>query len=93
MVRKEEPQTHIVAVQQAMATLNYDEMLALSDMYERWVFTEERLTPEQRTRLIQLCADYERIAEYVGCDWTARDPGSGVDAIQFVARLERQTKE
>jgi len=86
------PETHIIDVDRAMATLDYVEMVALAEMYERWAFTEPNITPEQRTMLIQWSADYEIIAAYSGCGWVASDPESPVDAITFVAREEVQAR-
>lgn len=70
-----------------MQQLGHAEMVALSRMYERWAFTEERLTPEQRTKLMVWSADYERIAAHVGERWIASDPQAD-DPIAFVARQE-----
>jgi hypothetical protein len=61
-------------------------MTALAELYEEWALTEERISPEQRTRLIQLSSDYERIAESVGAEWAPELTGGRVDAVQFIAR-------
>ena len=86
--RMRKPETHIIDVDCAMATLDHIEMVALMEMYERWAFTEPNITPEQRTMLIQWSADYEAIARHSGRDWVASNPESPVDAIAFVARKE-----
>lgn len=71
-----------------MATLDYIEMVALAEMYERWAFTEQNIRPDQRTILIQWAADYEAIAEHCRHRWLATEPESPVDAIALVAREE-----
>jgi hypothetical protein len=71
-----------------MQTLDYDEMLALAGLYERWAFTEQKLDGEQRTRLIQMSADYERIAGFCGAGWAASQPDNEPDAVKFIARTE-----
>jgi hypothetical protein len=68
-VHNELPITHSVDVRRALDTLGYCEMLALSEMYERWALFEENISPDWRTKLIQWSADYEQIAEYAGEDW------------------------
>lgn len=85
---REKPATHVIDVDRAMATLDFVEMVALSEMYERWGLTEDRLDPEHRTKLMQWSADYERIAAYSGFDWQATDPESPPDLIAFLAREE-----
>ncbi len=88
-----QPETHVINVQQATDTLDYDEMISLSAMYDRWAFAEESLAPEHRTRLVQLSADYESIAQHVGPSWIAPDATGRVDAVQFVARLEKRDQQ
>jgi hypothetical protein len=87
--------THRVNAEQALDTLDYQEMEALAAMFERWALTDDSIDPEERTRLIQLSSDYEHIADFAGPQWTARKPGAHTDAIQFVAReeLENRRKE
>ena len=80
--------THHVNVQQALETLDHDEMMALSRMFQRWALEEVRLDGEQRTKLMQWSSDYERIAESAGPNWRASDPGAEPDAMAFTARLE-----
>ena len=81
-------QTHVTDVDRALETLSHSEMIALSSMYERWALTELKITPEQRTMLVQWSSDYERIAAFAGPTWEASAPEDGTDAIAFVARLE-----
>ncbi|HYD12862.1 MAG TPA: hypothetical protein VEC11_08440 [Allosphingosinicella sp.] len=80
--------THHVNVQQALETLDYDEMLALSSMFQRWALQEVSLNGEQRTKLMQWSADYEQIAAFAGSGWIASDPSAEPDAMAFTARLE-----
>lgn len=67
-------------------------MVTLSGMFRRWAIYErdESITPAQRTLLIQLSADYERIAEWVGPDWLASDPSEEVPVSRFLADLGRR---
>jgi hypothetical protein len=86
------PVTHRANVDRAMATLDHIEMVALSNMFERWAPTEERITPDHRTMLIELCADYGRIAEFCGEGWMAPEPENPPDAIAFMARAEARAQ-
>ncbi len=85
---EDKPVTYTVDVEQAVATLDHLEMVAVCRMYQRWALSEDRLSPDDRTRLIKLSSDYEAIADYAGPDWVATDPGGSTDAIKFIARLE-----
>jgi len=82
------PVTHHVSVDDAVATLSREDMVALTDMFCRWALTEGDMSPENRTRLMQMSADYEQIAAFVGPGWQPRDDGCS-DAMSFVADLER----
>ena len=89
MDRQPELFTHHVAIDQAVASLSHEEMLALAARFERWALDAEGISPEQRTMLILWSADYERIAEFVGPDWQPPDGGGAIDAMSFLAGLER----
>ena len=52
-VQRVRPITHVVDIDRAMATLDFVEMVALSEMFERWALTEEDVDPERRTRLME----------------------------------------
>jgi hypothetical protein len=91
-MQPELPTTHHIDVVVAMATLDFIEMVALSEMYERWAFTEPKLDGDQRTKLIQWSCDYERIAEFCGQAWKASAPEVDSGAIAFVARLEARAR-
>ena len=80
--------TYVVDVSHAVKTLAYAGMDALAKMYARWAMNESTLDGNQRTKLIQLASDYERIAALVGKSWTASDPEYPPDAVTFAARLE-----
>ncbi|MBX3562474.1 MAG: hypothetical protein KF780_11760 [Sphingomonas sp.] len=80
--------THHVDVDQALATLDYREMVALSKMFERWALNEENITDERRTDLIKWSADYEALAAFAGSDWIATDPTEPPSLIVFMARRE-----
>lgn len=71
-----------------MDTLSYAEMEAVANMFTRWALSEQELEPDQRTKLIELSSDYERIAAYCGHAWTASSPEYPPDALVFTARLE-----
>lgn len=86
------PATHRVSVERAMQTLDHAEMMVLSEMYERWAFTEPKLDGDQRTRLIQMSADYERIAEFAGVEWRASHPDSEADVVKFAAQQELRAR-
>jgi hypothetical protein len=67
-------------------------MVALSEMFLRWALEEEPLSPEQRTKLIQMSADYEAISQFSGPSWQAADPGAEMDPISFVASEEARSR-
>ena len=85
--RDTKPVTHHVDVEQALATLDQPQMLALAAMFERWALTELSIDGEQRPRLIQWSADYEAIAAFAGADWMASDP-SEPSLLGFIAGRE-----
>jgi hypothetical protein len=80
------PWIHCVNADHAMAKLDYGEMVALSEMFADWAFNEERLDDVQRTKTLQMSADYERIAAYCGPGWKAREPVDEPHLMQFLAR-------
>jgi hypothetical protein len=82
------PQTFVIDPARAMATLDYPEMLALALIYEHWALTEERISGEHRTRLVEWSSDFEAIAGHCGLGWRATDPESPPDLIAFIARFE-----
>jgi hypothetical protein len=86
------PDTYAVDVDQALETLDYQEMVALSEMFERWALTETKIDSERRTQLIQWSADYERIAEFCGSAWTATEPEEPPSAMPFIARIELRAR-
>ncbi len=71
-----------------MNTLDYAEMNALAGAYHRWALMEVNVSPENRTMLIQLSSDYERVAEHCGPAWTAPNPEHPPDVVAYLARLE-----
>ena len=73
--------------------LDYTDMIALSGMFRRWAMheAETRSRPPDRTRLIELSADYERLAEWVGPEWKASYPSPHPPLTKFLATLERST--
>lgn len=64
------PITHRVNVEHAAATLAYEGMMKLAQTFHHWAFHEEALDDDQRTMLVQMSADYERIAEFCGPGWS-----------------------
>jgi hypothetical protein len=89
----EPPVTYRVSPEFAASELDYTDMVALSGMFRRWAIheTDDTTTPEQRTRLIQFSADYERLAEWVGPEWKASYPSPHPPLTKFLATLERST--
>ncbi|HEY5711990.1 MAG TPA: hypothetical protein VIT38_08850 [Allosphingosinicella sp.] len=84
----EAPHTYHVDVQHAINTLDYVEMVALSEMYERWALTSETLDGSYRTKLIQWSVDYEAIADACGLGWRALEPDDPIGLIPFIAAIE-----
>ena len=90
---KRVPVTHSVPVLEAMELLDHIEMVALSEMFARWALTEERLEPHNRTKLIQLSSDYERIAVFAGEGWRAQRSESPQPLIVFTAIREARARQ
>lgn len=80
------PTTHSVDVEQAMESLNYEEMQALAELYVGWAFNEENIDADWRTKLIQWASDYEAIANFCGSDWKATSALPG-EMMGFMARM------
>jgi hypothetical protein len=80
------PVTYRVDVGAALASLNHSDMTALAGMFHRWALTEESISPDQRTVMIEWSADYERIAAFCGPNWKASEVRRGVMA--FLAQAE-----
>jgi hypothetical protein len=87
----EPPTTYRVDPGSASDELDYVDMVALSDMFCRWAINEDpdKITPERRTWPIELSADYERIAEWVGPDWRAANPSDESSIMKFLEVQER----
>ena len=85
--------TYCVNPEWARAELDYADMVALSGMFRRWAIYEsdESITPEHRTWLIEYSADFERIAEWVGEGWRATEPSEQLPLIKFIADWERRS--
>jgi len=83
------PQTHDVDCEEARRTLDYTDMVALAELYRDWALHEEKITDEQRARLMLWSADYECIAEFSGPSWTALDPDTPPGPAVFIARQFR----
>jgi hypothetical protein len=84
------PAMYRVAPWAACRELDHRDMVALSGMFRRWAIYEDDVSPDDRTKLIEHSADYERLAEWVGPHWHASDPSEHVPITKFVATLERQ---
>lgn len=82
------PATYSVSVADAMDSLDYGEMLALSEMFERWALTETKVDDQHRTELMQWSIDYEAIAKFAGPSWQAAKPEATNGLIPFIARRE-----
>jgi hypothetical protein len=76
--------TDVVDIDRARDYLDYAEMLALANLFEQWALHEPNIDEDRRTKLIQLCCDYERIAAHCGPEWRAclRDKS---DPLHFIA--------
>lgn len=80
------PITRKVDVLQALETLDYSEMVALSEMFARWAMFEEKLDDLHRSGLAESALDYAMVAGYCGPEWRATNPEDPPDAIAFMAR-------
>ena len=89
---KPPPETHVVDVDHAMKTLDHVEMVALAEMYERWIVTEDKIRDDQRTKLVQWASDYERIAAFCGESWKASEPEDPPGVIAFLAQSEARAR-
>jgi hypothetical protein len=84
--------TYFVESDWALAELDYRDMVALSGMFRRWAVYEagEAMRPDQRTRMIQYSADFERIADFVGEGWISSAPSEDMPLPKFLALWERR---
>jgi hypothetical protein len=84
--------TYFVDPDWAEAELDYRDMIALSGMFRRWAIHEagEEMRPDQRTRMIQYSADFERTADFVGEGWIASAPSEEMPLPKFLALWERR---
>ena len=89
-LQSEPPITYRVAPSAAEAELDYADMIALSGMFRRWAIYEANVTPEQRTRLIEYSADFERLAAWTGQDWRASNPSPRPTLLKFLATAEQK---
>ena len=87
--KREPPVTHAIDWDTAMRRLDHDDMVALAVLYCDWANNEARISDDQRTKLIQWSADYERIAAYAGPGWRASHPEEPPSAEVFLARRLR----
>ena len=82
------PETYHVDVLNAINTLNYVEMVAPSELFERWALSEDNLDGSYRTKLIQWSVDYAAIADACALGWRALAPEDPIGAIPFLAAIE-----
>ena len=68
------PVTYGISAQFAADELDYADMIALAEMFDRWIFDETDISPAQRTMLVELSVDFERITDWVEPSWRAADP-------------------
>lgn len=80
------PITRKVNVTRALETLDYGEMVALSEMFARWALFEEKIDDLKRSSLAESALDYAMVAGYCGPEWRASHPEDPPDAIVFMAR-------
>lgn len=79
-----------IDVEQAMATLSYAEMKALSGMFARWAVNEKGLDDRRRARLIEMAADYLYVADRCGPSWLPTAPVE--TPLSVIAKAELQSR-
>jgi hypothetical protein len=84
----ERPYTHAVRIEQAMATLDYREMIALAQLFEDWAFSHSASDGDRNTWFLQIALDYGQIADFCGASWTASDQENSPSLMAFIARRE-----
>ncbi len=82
------PPTERINARQALETLTYAEMAALSRMFDRWARERVGLSMEQSEKCARLARDYAAMAQFAGRLWEPTNLGPKVDAMQFAAREE-----
>ncbi len=83
------PRTHRVDILYAQTILDFADMVALSELFQRWAFEELDLDPNYRTALIQWASDYEAVAAFSGPSWIASGDHAADDPMRIVARAGR----
>ncbi len=87
---EELPVTYRISARAAADELDYADMVALAEMFQRWSLDEPGISPADRTKLAEYSADYERLAEWVGFSWKASQPSDRQPVMRLLARLERK---
>ena len=68
-------------------------MIALTEIFDQWILNEADISPANRTLLVELSVDFERIAGWVGPEWIAANPTDGDRPwiFKFTAGIERRS--
>ena len=88
LAMRDPPVTYAKCPHSARAILDYEDMIALSEMFSQWALDGTSFSPERAMELVKWAADYERIADWVGEGWTA--PESSESPEKFVATVHRR---
>ena len=88
--KREAPFTHWWPAEWISWRLDYADMVVLSGMFRRWALYDPDVKPEQATGYIQMSADMERTANWVGKGWMATNPSEDPNILVFLADLERR---
>ena len=86
------PATYRVNAKFAADELDYADMVALAETFVQWAIEEDAFSPCQRTGLMMLGVDYEKLAEWVGPAWKAANPSDGPNPIRTMAELVRSAE-
>ena len=80
------PRTEQIDAHRALETLDYAEMVALSELFDSWALGEPDIDEQRRARLLAWSVDYAVLAEYCGPEWRASRRDDPPDLIAFIAR-------
>ena len=84
---------HLVDAERALDALGYVDLICLSERLRHWALTEDQITADQRTDLMLMAVDYERLSESCGMLWKPRAPNPKRDFMRFIANARERPKE
>ncbi len=84
---KKVPATYRVDPSSAIEELDYADMVILGETFVRWALEGPKFSPAQRTGLMELGVDYETLAEWVGPEWKAANPGERPNPLRAIVGL------